>query len=146
MADLINERDSALKELDDCIDERDIVVKQAIGEGAYYVRKVDSYKHKSTEQASQITSLTKYTVAAEFWQQKAEKQVHQSTRGSQSAMQYTECLLEKIKELEGTMQDLQNCNTDLQLQLDEKDEQLKLTDGASPIRVFSEVRYRRGGQ
>ncbi len=115
-------------------------------EREHYARKVDSYKHKSMEQASQITSLTNRTVAAEVRQKKAEKQVHQSTRRSQSAMQYTKCLLEKIKELEGTMQDLQNCNADLQLQLDEKDEQLRLMDGASPIKVFSKVRYGRGGQ
>jgi hypothetical protein len=58
-------------------------------------------------------------------------------------MQYTECLLEKIKELEGTMQDLQNCSADLQLQLNEKDEQLRLMDGASPNKVFSKVGYGR---
>ena len=131
MADLINERDSALKELDDCITERDIVVKQAtrsarLEEREHHARKVDSYKHKSMEQASLITSLTNCTVAAEVQQKKVEKQVYQSTRCSQSAMQYTECLIEKIKELEGTMQDLQNCNADLQVQLDEKDEQLSL--------------------
>jgi hypothetical protein len=44
------------------------------------------------------------------------------------------------------MKDLQNENVDLQLQNEEKDEQLRLMDGASPIKVFSKVRYGRGGQ
>ena len=119
MANLLNKRDSALKELDECIAERDIVVKQAtrsarLEERGHYVRKVDSYKHKSMEQASQISSLRNHTVAAEVWQKKVEKQVYQSTRRSQSVMQYTEFLLEKMKEPEGTMQALQNCNADLQ--------------------------------
>jgi hypothetical protein len=44
------------------------------------------------------------------------------------------------------MKDLQNEYADLQPQIEEKDEQLRLIDGASPIKVFSKVRYGRGGQ
>ena len=69
--------------------------------------------------------------------------MRKSTKHSQNAMESTETLLDKIKELECDMQDLQNCNADLQLQVKEKEGQLRLMVGASPIKVFSKVRYGR---
>lgn len=148
---LTSERDDALRQLDDSVADRETLVKEATKEARqqerqHYSKKVEHLKHKSMDQANKITSLTKRTVTAEVQQKKAERQVKQSTRRSESAMEYTQSLIDKINELEGNVRHLHNENADLQLQIQEKDEQLRLMDDAFPIKVFSKVRYGRGGQ
>ena len=151
ISNVTNERDCALQQLAECVANRDSELKQAaksarLQERDHYSSKVDHYKHKSTTQASQIISLTNRTIDAEIQQKKSERQVQQSTRRSQNAMEYTESLLQKIKILEKSNQDLHNSNADLQVQVEEKAEELRLMDAAVPIKVLARERYGRGGQ
>jgi hypothetical protein len=88
---LTNERDNALQQLDDCMADREAHVKEAtnvaqLHERQHYSRKVNHYKNKSMDQATQITSLTNRTVTAKIQQKKVERQVKQSTKRSQSAL------------------------------------------------------------
>ena len=88
VANLTTERDSSLQQLADCVADLDLQVREAsklapLEERGHYPRKEDHYKHKSMKQASQISSLTNCTIAAEVQQKKAERQVHKSTKCSQ---------------------------------------------------------------
>ena len=69
-----------------------------------------------------------------------------SPLGAVKMLPSTPSLFKKIKELQSNIQELQNSNADLQLQIKEKNDQLRLSNGAAPIKVFSKVRYGRGGQ
>ena len=134
-----------------CVAKKDSDLKQTaklarIQEREHFSKAIESLKHKNSQQSLQITSLKNRTVDAEIQKKKAEFQEQQSTRRSQDSTNYTESLQKKIKELQSNLQQLQNSNADLQLQIEEKNDQLRLSEGAAPIKVFSKVRYGRGGQ
>lgn len=147
ISNVTNERDCALQQLAECVANRDSELKQAaksarLQERDHYSSKVDHYKHKSTAQASQITSLTNRTIDAEIQQKKSERQVQQSTRRSQNAMEYTESLLQKIKILEKSNQDLHNIAMLIsKCKWKRKQRELRLMDAAVPIKVLARERY-----
>ena len=76
---------------------------------------------------------------------KSNAQVIRSTRRSNEVMEYNEGLITRIKDLEATVHEQQEKIVDMELDIEEKNQQLMLLENASPIKVFCKVRSGRGG-
>ena len=76
---------------------------------------------------------------------KSNAQVIRSTRRSNEVMEYNGGLITRIKDLEATVQEQQEKIVDMELDIEEKNQQLMLLENASPIKVFCKVRSGRGG-
>ena len=114
-------------------------------ERQYYARAIEKHKSKADSLTAKLSCLTSRTVSAELQLKKSKAQVNRSTKRSDEVMHYNEGLAARIKELEATVQEQQERIVDLELDLDEKNQQLTLMEEASPIQFFCKVRSGRRG-
>jgi hypothetical protein len=115
-----------------------------VEERKHFSKMLHSQKSKNDQLMSKVKELTCRTVSAEVHLKRVNAQANRSAKRSDDAMEYSESLRRRIKDLEEEVNNQNRRHIELQMEIDEKDQliaQLEASlESSAPIKVFGKVR------